>query len=101
LEATMAASNADLAILEVKLKNCQQSRKQADDELTQVVEQALLELRSQSTGIGLLRDTLAALRAVNVELVTRMKGFELVEARLSEHEQLERRVRQYEKLEEI
>ncbi|CAI5475612.1 unnamed protein product [Closterium sp. Yama58-4] len=97
----MAASNADLAILEVKLKNCQQSRKQEDDELTQVVEQALLQLRCQSTEIGLLRETLAALRAVNVELVTRMKGFQLMEARLSEHEQLERRVRACEMLEEI
>ncbi|CAI5492387.1 unnamed protein product, partial [Closterium sp. Naga37s-1] len=96
----MAASNDDLVILEVKLKNCQQSKNQADDELTQVVEQALLELRNQSTEVGLLRETLAALRAINIELVARMKGFELMEARLSEHEQLERRVREYEKLEE-
>ncbi|CAI5937211.1 unnamed protein product [Closterium sp. NIES-64] len=49
----------------------------------------------------MLRETLAALRTVNIQLVTRIKGLELVEARLSEHEQLQRRVREFEKLEEI
>ncbi|CAI7867255.1 unnamed protein product [Closterium sp. NIES-53] len=88
LEAAMAWSNDDLSAFEVNVKHCLQIRNQPDNELTHLLEQALHKLRGQEIQVLVLRETLRAILATNSELATRMKGFELMEARLREHVQL-------------
>ncbi|CAI5511584.1 unnamed protein product, partial [Closterium sp. Naga37s-1] len=88
LEAAMAWSNDDLSAFEVKVKHCLQIRNQPDNDLTHLLEQALHKLRGQEIQVLVLRETLRAILATNSELATRMKGFELMEARLREHVQL-------------
>ncbi|GJP59636.1 hypothetical protein CLOP_g13497 [Closterium sp. NIES-67] len=94
----MATSGNELDAFRGKLIECQQSKKQADDELAQLLAQALQQLRSQSAEVASLRGTLDVMRVVNAKLAARIKGFEKAEARVKELEWAEARVQEVEKL---
>ncbi|CAI5970047.1 unnamed protein product, partial [Closterium sp. NIES-64] len=88
LEAAMAWSNYELNAFEGKVKHCLRIRNQPDNELTHLLEEALHKLRGQQIQVLNLRKNLNAMHAENSDLVTRMRWFELMEARLREHAHL-------------